>query len=183
MSDKIKIKSPKEVGKIISSLRAEGMTDGSIRETLIEAEKEFELDDKLFERAVDLLLNSALLESQPVGEMMIDISQQEYDFISQINDRDVRILFVVLVYCARRNWHPTGWIKYDEQMVMELGGFKNHTRFLEVTQKASKQGLDFRVVGSKNPILCFKLNWFDGDSYDVFTCSLSGLLRTFGEER
>ena len=111
MSDKIKIKSPKEVGKIISSLRAEGMTDGSIRETLIEAEKEFELDDKLFERAVDLLLNSALLESQPVGEMMIDISQQEYDFISQISDRDVRILFVVLVYCARRNWHHTGWIK------------------------------------------------------------------------
>ena len=183
MSDKIKIKSPKEVGKIISSLRAEGMTDGSIRETLIEAEKEFELDDKLFERAVDLLLNSAVLESQPVGEMMIDISQQEYDFISQIGDRDVRILFAVLVYCARRNWHPTGWIKYDEQMVMELGGFKNHTRFLEVTQKASRQGLDFRVVGSKNPILCFKLNWFDEDSYDVFTCSLSDLLRTFGEER
>ena len=183
MSDKIKIKSPKEVGKIISSLRAEGMTDGSIRETLIEAEKEFELDDKLFERAVDLLLNSALLESQPVGEMMIDISQQEYDFISQIGDRDVRILFVVLVYCARRNWHPTGWIKYDEQKVMELGGFKNHKRFLEITQRASKQGLDFRVVGSKNPILCFKLNWFDEDSYDVFTCSLSDLLRTFGEER
>lgn len=183
MSDKIKIKSPKEVGKIISSLRAEGMTDGSIRETLIEAEKEFELDDKLFERAVDLLLNSALLESQPVDEMMIDISQQEYDFISQIGDRDVRILFAVLVYCARRNWHPTGWIKYDEQKVMELGGFKNHTRFLEVTQKASRQGLDFRVVGSKNPILCFKLNWFDEDSYDVFTCSLSDLLRTFGEER
>lgn len=183
MSDKIKIKSPKEVGKIISSLRAEGMTDGSIRETLIEAEKEFELDDKLFERAVDLLLNSALLESQPVGEMMIDISQQEYDFISQISDRDVRILFVVLVYCARRNWHPTGWIKYDEQKVMELGGFKNHKRFLEITQRASKQGLDFRVVGSKNPILCFKLNWFDEDSYDVFTCSLSDLLRTFGEER
>ena len=183
MSDKIKIKSPKEVGKIISSLRAEGMTDGSIRETLIEAEKEFELDDKLFERAVDLLLNSAVLESQPVGEMMIDISQQEYDFISQISDRDVRILFAVLVYCARRNWHPTGWIKYDEQKVMELGGFKNHTRFLEVTQKASRQGLDFRVVGSKNPILCFKLNWFDEDSYDVFTCSLSDLLRTFGEER
>ena len=51
MSDKIKIKSPKEVGKIISSLRAEGMTDGSIRETLIEAEKEFELDDNLFSRA------------------------------------------------------------------------------------------------------------------------------------
>lgn len=183
MSDKIKIKSPKEVGKIISSLRAEGMTDGSIRETLIEAEKEFELDDKLFERAVDLLLNSALLESQPVDEMMIDISQQEYDFISQIGDRDVRILFAVLVYCARRNWHPTGWIKYDEQKVMELGGFKNRTRFLEVTQKASRQGLDFRVVGSKNPILCFKLNWFDEDSYDVFTCSLSDLLRTFGEER
>ena len=183
MSDKIKIKSPKEVGKIISSLRAEGMTDGSIRETLIEAEKEFELDDKLFERAVDLLLNSALLESQPVGEMMIDISQQEYDFISQISDRDVRVLFAVLVYCARRNWHPTGWIKYDEQKVMELGGFKNHKRFLEITQRASKQGLDFRVVGSKNPILCFKLNWFDEDSYDVFTCSLSDLLRTFGEER
>ena len=128
MSDKIKIKSPKEVGKIISSLRAEGMTDGSIRETLIEAEKEFELDDKLFERAVDLLLNSALLESQPVGEMMIDISQQEYDFISQIQDVEVRLLFTILLYCARENWHPTGWIKYDEQTVMELGGFKNHKR-------------------------------------------------------
>ena len=183
MSDKIKIKSPKEVGKIISSLSAEGMTDGSIRETLIEAEKEFELDDKLFERAVDLLLNSALLESQPVGETMIDISQQEYDFISQIGDRDVRILFAVLVYCARRNWHPTGWIKYDEQKVMELGGFKNHTRFLEVTQKASRQGLDFRVVGSKNPILCFKLSFFEEFGADMFTCPLFDLIRAFGEEK
>ena len=54
MSDKIKIKSPKEVGKIISSLRAEGMTDGSIRELLLESEREFELNDKLFERTLDL---------------------------------------------------------------------------------------------------------------------------------
>lgn len=183
MSDKIKIKSPKEVGKIISSLRAEGMTDGSIRELLLESEREFELNDKLFERALDLLLSSRLPNNLSEDEKLINITQREYDFISQIQDVEVRLLFTILLYCARENWHPTGWIKYDERMVMELGDFKNHKRFLEITQRASKQGLDFRVVGSKNPILCFKLNWFDEDSYDVFTCSLSDLLRTFGEER
>ena len=77
MSDKIKIKSPKEVGKIISSLRAEGMTDGSIKELLLESEREFELNDKLFGRALDLLLSSELPNNFSEDERLINITQRE----------------------------------------------------------------------------------------------------------
>ena len=183
MTNKVVIKKPQDVAQMINSLRADGMTDGSIKELLLENEREFELDDKLFEKALDLLLVAELPINLSGDERLINITQREYDFINQIQDVEVRLLFTVLLYCARENWHPTGWIKYDEQVVMQLGGFKNHKKFLEITQKAAKQGLDFRVVGSKNPILCFKLSWFDEDSYDRFTCSLSDLLRTFVEKK
>lgn len=183
MTNKVVIKKPQDVVQMINSLRADGMTDGSIKELLLESEREFELDNKLFERVLELLLGAELPNNSLEDERLINITQREYDFINQIQDVEVRLLFTVLLYCARENWHPTGWIKYDEQMVMQLGGFKNHKKFLEITQRAAKQGLDFRVVGSKNPILCFKLSWFDEDSYDRFTCSLSDLLRTFGEKK
>lgn len=183
MTNRVVIKKPQDVAQMINCLRADGMTDGSIKELLLESEREFELDDKLFEKALELLLVAELPNNLSEDERLINITQREYDFINQIQDVEVRLLFTVLLYCARENWHPTGWIKYDEQMVMQLGGFRNHKKFLEITQRATKQGLDFRVVGSKNPILCFKLSWFDEDGYDRFTCSLTDLLRTFGEKK
>ena len=44
------------VVKIINSLRAEGMTDGSIREFLLECKRGFELNNQCFEQIVDCIL-------------------------------------------------------------------------------------------------------------------------------
>lgn len=175
------IEKASDVNKIVNSLRAEGMTDGSIREFLLECGRKFELGDNLFERSLDYLLSI----SQPVVEEveLFKVGSSESTALSCVEDVSVRKLLSVLLYVAKTNWHHTGWIKYDEVAVMELCKMKNHSRFLEEVQKATKQGLSFRVVGSKNPILCFKLDFIDPDiEQDVFAVdySLSELLKFLG---
>ena len=161
MSNKLALKKPQEVVQMINSLRAEGMADGSIKELLCEIPREFELDQTLFEKAVDLLLKSELLIGNEDNEEKRIIVESEREFLRQIDDKEVKRLLTVLLFQAKENWHHTGWIRYDEKKVMEACGVKNHSKFLEITQRAVQKGLSFRVVGSKNPILCFKLSFLE----------------------
>ena len=152
------------VVKIINSLRAEGMTDGSIREFLLECERGFELNNQCFEQIVDYLLQIPLCVKNTSAIFVV--YEEEWDFLLNIIDEEVRALFGVLIYIAKTNWHNSGWIKYDESQVMRLLGIKNHGKFLELIHQAVTLKLEFRVVGSKNPILCFKLPVFVRENED-----------------
>lgn len=152
------------VVKIINSLRAEGMTDGSIREFLLECERGFELNNQCFEQIVDYLLQIPLCVKNT--SVIFVVYEEEWDFLLNIIDEEVRALFGVLIYIAKTNWHNSGWIRYDESQVMRLLGIKNHGKFLELIHQAVTLKLEFRVVGSKNPILCFKLPVFVRENED-----------------
>ena len=152
------------VVKIINSLRAEGMTDGSIREFLLECKRGFELNNQCFEQIVDYLLQIPLCVKNTSAIFVV--YEEEWDFLLNIIDEEVRALFGVLIYIAKTNWHNSGWIKYDEPQVMRLLGIKNHGKFLELIHQAVTLKLEFRVVGSKNPILCFKLPVFVRENED-----------------
>lgn len=80
------------------------------------------------------------------------------------------LLFSFMVF-YRDNYHPTGWVRYDRKNIFYLAGLSTLS-----TQKQEKLvnklhdhfGLDMRVVGSNQPIPCFKINWlYDQD--DVST--------------
>ena len=80
------------------------------------------------------------------------------------------LLFSFMVF-YRDNYHPTGWVRYDRKNIFYLAGLSRLS-----TQKQEKLvnnlhdhfGLDMRVVGSNQPIPCFKINWlYDQD--DVST--------------
>lgn len=80
------------------------------------------------------------------------------------------LLFSFMVF-YRDNYHPTGWVRYDRKNIFYLAGLSSLS-----TQKQEKLvnklhdhfGLDMRVVGSNQPIPCFKINWlYDQD--DVST--------------
>ena len=152
------------VVKIINSLRAEGMTDGSIREFLLECERGFELNNQCFEQIVDCLLKAPLDTKNTLTTFVV--YEDEWNFLLNINNEEVRALFGVLIYVAKINWHDSGWIKYDEPQIMQLLGMKDHKKFLELVHQAVKLKLEFRVVGSKNPILCFKLPVFVRENED-----------------
>lgn len=152
------------VVKIINLLRAEGMTDGSIREFLLECERGFELNNQCFEQIVDCLLK-APVKTQDTSATFV-VYEDEWDFLLNVVNEEVRALFGVLIYVAKTNWHDSGWIKYDEPQIMQMLGIRNHGKFLELVYQAVKLKLEFRVVGSKNPILCFKLPVFVRENED-----------------
>lgn len=152
------------VVKIINLLRAEGMTDGSIREFLLECERGFELNNQCFEQIVDCLLK-APVKTQDTSATFV-VYEDEWDFLLNVVNEEVRALFGVLIYVAKTNWHDSGWIKYDEPQIMQMLGIRNHGKFLELVHQAVKLKLEFRVVGSKNPILCFKLPVFVREDED-----------------
>lgn len=152
------------VVKIINSLRAEGMTDGSIREFLLECERGFELNNQCFEQIVDCLLKAPVKTKNTSATFVV--YEDEWDFLLNVVNEEVRALFGVLIYVAKTNWHDSGWIKYDEPQIMQMLGIRNHGKFLELVHQAVKLKLEFRVVGSKNPILCFKLPVFVREDED-----------------
>lgn len=152
------------VVKIINSLRAEGMTDGSIREFLLECERGFELNNQCFEQIVDCLLKAPVKTKDTSATFVV--YEDEWDFLLNVVNEEVRALFGVLIYVAKTNWHDSGWIKYDESQIMQMLGIRNHGKFLELVHQAVKLKLEFRVVGSKNPILCFKLPVFVRENED-----------------
>ena len=152
------------VVKIINSLRAEGMTDGSIREFLLECERGFELNNQCFEQIVDCLLKAPVKTKNTSATFVV--YEDEWDFLLNVVNEEVRALFGVLIYVAKTNWHDSGWIKYDEPQIMQMLGIRNHGKFLELVHQAVKRKLEFRVVGSKNPILCFKLPVFVREDED-----------------
>ena len=80
------------------------------------------------------------------------------------------LLFSFMVF-YRDNYHPTGWVRYDRKNIFYLAGLSTLSAQKQeklVNKLHDHFGLDMRVVGSNQPIPCFKINWlYDQD--DVST--------------
>ena len=157
-----KLKMVKEMLNLAKELKKEGSSDSSLRESLSAFKTELGLSDGVFDEVINLISRTEISEEDKLETFSISI--WEYEKLENIEDAEIRKLCAVLLYFVRTNWHPTGWIRYDENKVMSFCGIKNHNFFLDVVQGACTAGLlSFRVVGSKNPIVCFKLEIVEED--------------------
>ena len=157
-----KLKMVKEMLNLAKELKKEGSSDSSLRESLSAFKTELGLSDGVFDEVINLISRTEISEEDKLETFSISI--WEYEKLENIEDAEIRKLCAVLLYFVRTSWHPTGWIRYDEAKVMSLCGIKNHNFFLDVVQGACTAGLlSFRVVGSKNPIVCFKLEIVEED--------------------
>lgn len=75
---------------------------------------------------------------------------------------EVRRLLVAFLIYARANPHPSFWIKYDKKVVFFLASIQK----LKVSEQNdltirlhNLYNLDMQVVGSNQPIPCFKISW------------------------
>ena len=62
----------------------------------------------------------------------------------------------------RRNFHKSGWVRYDKKLVFYLAGLQDLPvkESEELTQYLHQEyGFDMQVVGSNSPIPCFKMDW------------------------
>ena len=157
-----KLKMVKEMLNLAKELKKEGSSDSSLRESLSAFKTKLGLSDGVFDEVINLISRTEILEEDKLETFSISI--WEYEKLENIEDAEIRKLCAVLLYFVRTSWHPTGWIRYDENKIMSFCGIKNHNFFLDVVQGACTAGLlSFRVVGSKNPIICFKLEIVEED--------------------
>ena len=157
-----KLKMVKEMLNLAKELKKEGSSDSSLRESLSAFKTELGLSDGVFDGVINLISRTEISEEDKLETFSISI--WEYEKLENINNAEIRKLCAVLLYFVRTSWHPTGWIRYDENKIMSFCGIKNHNFFLDVVQGACTAGLlSFRVVGSKNPIICFKLEIVEED--------------------
>ena len=157
-----KLKMVKEMLNLAKELKKEGSSDSSLRESLSAFKTELGLSDGVFDEVINLISRTEISEEDKLETFSITI--WEYEKLENIDNAEIRKLCAVLLYFVRTSWHPTGWIRYDENKIMSFCGIKNHNFFLDVVQGACTAGLlSFRVVGSKNPIICFKLEIVEED--------------------
>ena len=157
-----KLKMVKEMLNLAKELKKEGSSDSSLRESLSAFKTELGLSDGVFDEVINLISRTEISEEDKLETFSISI--WEYEKLENIEDGEIRKLCAVLLYFVRTSWHPTGWIRYDENKVMSFCGIKNHNFFLDVVQGACTAGLwSSMVVGSKNPIVCFKLEIVEED--------------------
>ena len=152
----------REMLDLAREIKEGGATNSSLKTKLSFFKTKVGLSDAVFDRIVDLIEKTDLPEEEKMQTFSISI--WEYEKLESIEDLEIKKLCAVLMYFVRTNWHSTGWIRYDEAKVMSLCEIKNYGSFIDVVQRACAAGLlSFRVVGSKNPIICFKLDFVEED--------------------
>lgn len=78
-------------------------------------------------------------------------------------DSTIKLLAAFLTE-VMTNYHPTGWLRYNRKSIFSLASV--NTRSVADQEKITKKLHDhyqllMRVVGSNQPIPCFKFSWFE----------------------
>ena len=97
----------------------------------------------------------------------ITVSMQDYTrFTEQVlsksaTPQQAALLFSFLIF-YRRNFHKTGWIRYNKKAIVYLASADKLPMKEQENLTAELHnlfGLDMRVIGSNQPIPCFALPW------------------------
>lgn len=77
------------------------------------------------------------------------------------DERITRLLLSLIVY-ARTYPHPSGWIRFDRREILHMAGLSrlsSREQDILTSQLHFQYGFDMQVVGSTQPIPCFRINW------------------------
>jgi len=91
----------------------------------------------------------------------MDIHDLGYKLHEETDPRIARLLLSLIVY-ARTYPHPSNWIRFDRREIFHMAGLlKLSSREQDVLtyRLHSAYGFDMQVVGSTQPIPCFRINW------------------------
>jgi len=106
--------------------------------------------------------------STPQKEAAIKITLKDYQYFTELChslsgfSRQCKTLLLSLIVFYRYNYHPSNWVHYDRKNIFFLAGL--HTKTAEqqgvLTQYLHRFcGLNMRVVGSNQPIVCYDFAW------------------------
>lgn len=145
-----------------------GVDVSQILETIEKYEIKFEIKGVKIEEIVRLLV-AINPPSKKEKQEEFEIYESEVRYLQSVkNEADRKILFLLFAISKYDN-HPTGWIKYNRDLLFNFWGMKlTKPKKSEVIKRCCEIGaIDLRVIGSKNPIVCFKVNFRSYDFANV----------------
>ena len=159
-----KITSLDELKQLTVYFTQKGVDVLQILETLENYEIKFEIKGVKIEEIVRLLV-AINPPSKKEKQEEFEIYESEVRYLQRVENEDDRKILFLLLAISKYDNHPTGWIKYNRDLLFNFWGLKlTNSQRSEVIKRCCESGaIDLRVIGSKNPIVCFKVNF---RSYD-----------------
>ena len=152
-----------ELIAVVNSYKASGYVFEYIVSELDDWDFNIGIDENLLPRylLIEKVFNKKIVSSE-AGEILCDIkiTQPEFNFLKKVKEEDVRkLLYFALVY-SKAHDHPTHWIKYDRDVWFNAMGLNyKEPKRKEIITKCFDNGLELRVIGAKQPIVCYKVNF------------------------
>ena len=165
-----KISSIKDIQVLVFYMIKKGFSVDDIKDKIsTEYQVNYKIKDFSIESVIDILVQRGIPENLLKGESdSVEIYESEISHLKSVENADVRKILYLLLIIAKWSNHSSGWIRYDKKYLFNFWGFKyKDTEKTKVINECCKNGLDLRVVGSKNPIICFKLDFRDIDSKPI----------------
>ena len=107
------------------------------------------------------LTESFMTEEDEAALSLYDIQRLKEKLLHEPS-QDIRRLLVAFLVYARANPHPSFWIKNDKKVINFLASIqklKVSEQIYLTNQLHTCYNLDMRVVGSTQPIPCFRISW------------------------
>lgn len=114
------------------------------------------------------------------GHHLVQITDKEIEFLQGLPNDTIKRLFYSLIVRTKVKPHNTGWISLDFENTIYYAFPDKEARDakIEIFSQCSEYGFETLVIGSTNPILCFRLpieddgnvmmEFEDGEARDKF---------------
>ena len=151
-----------EIAASVSAAAYDRCASGAFQNTLIEAASiEFSDAD-----------NTDNTPPPPAIKLTLVDYQAFNNFCHTLEDfsEPCKRLLLSLIVFYRRNYHPSNWVRYDRKNIFYLAGLhmKSAATQEALTQYLHKNcGLNMRVVGSNQPIVCYDFTWIHDQPSDA----------------
>lgn len=136
---------------------------GTFQKTVIESE-----DKDAAAAPEDALAAEGAPKATTAEATMIKISLKDYQYFTEFChslsgfSKQCKALLLSLIVFYRYNYHPSNWVHYDRKNIFYLAGLHMKTAEQQgaLTQYLHRFcGLNMRVVGSNQPIVCYDFSW------------------------
>lgn len=157
-----------EVRTFVSFLHSSCYPYEQIVEKLKSKHWYFSEADIIKNKIIPVLITMATSQKYRNNPQQIILYKSEMKILSDITQPLSRKFLYAALIQAKQNYHHSGWIKYDRDSFFNVWKIKTLTEKekVEAVNICYDKGLiDFRVIGSKNPLVCYQVPFmaFEGE--------------------
>lgn len=162
---------PNDLAPYVYKLYKEGVPRQKCKEMLLNSSFTFDTRSLDIPAILDIVVNDIYDQNAFCGpDIVIDFSFREREFILKYCDKfkedktSILNLLAAFLAFSRYDDYETGWINYNKKKIFTLAGLSKmpeKTKTTILNTLVADNIIQFKVIGKKNPILCFYLPWRD----------------------